>query len=161
MSHEPSYHIITSLSIHSPIHTNKLDNTSFRPLLQFSSKTFPPVILAHLCATLLSLSILLLLALLLSPWYFLRSISKSGSTWLERRLRVQRTALPSEAVVGRVLSTGRLLKGVVLGSLLVLLLARARLLLSVVAAGVVCAAAADGRGLLGLLFSGLAAGVGV
>jgi hypothetical protein len=76
--------------------------------------------------------------------------------------------LPSEAVVGRRLSTGRLLKGVVLGSLLMLLLARARLLgllLAVVVVGVwmVCATAAttDGGRFLVLLLSGLAARVGV
>lgn len=44
--------------------------------------------------------------------------------------------LPSEAVVGRRLSTGRLLKGVVLGSLLVLAVARRLLSLLPVGAGV-------------------------
>lgn len=80
---------------------------------------------------------------------------------LVRRFRVQRTALPSEAVVGRMLSTGRWEKGVVLGSLLVELLARARLLvlLLLIVEGVVLACA--GSGGCGRVCSGVRAGVGV
>lgn len=88
--------------------------------MPFSSTTLPPVILAQFPATSLSLLILLFFALLLSPCSFATSIAKSGDSTLECRFRVQRSGLPSEAVVGRMASGGRCEKGVVLGSLEVL-----------------------------------------
>jgi hypothetical protein len=62
------HHIVTSSRRSSPsFHPHHLNSTTHHQTAPFSSKTLPPVILAQLSATLLSLSDLLRRALLLSP----------------------------------------------------------------------------------------------